>query len=126
METFSIFPQTMIEVITIGVILYGVLEYFRREKQHREALAYLKENHAPRPHRDRPPIWKLLVTGVVGLPVVAFTAWLVISGASQGERGLPLMVLGLLLVPILVMLGLMLRRDAKAYSGVISEDKGTR
>ncbi|MGB5874171.1 MAG: hypothetical protein WBG01_03600 [Bacteroidota bacterium] len=116
----------MIEVITIVVLLYGVLEYFRREKQHREALEYLKENRAPRPPRDRPPMWRLLVTGVAGLPVFAFGAWLVISGISQGEKGLPLLIFGLLLIPILVMLGLMLRRDAKAYSGVISEDEGSR
>ena len=94
----------MIEVITIGVLLYGVLEYFRRVEQTGEEL--------------------ILTTGVAGLPVFAFGAWLVISGVSQGEKGLPLLIFGLLLIPILVMLGLMLRRDAKAYSGVINEDEG--
>ena len=122
MTTFSIFPQAMIELVTIGVLLYGAIEYFRRKHQHREALAYLREHHAPRPAPDRPPMWKLLVTGVTGLPVFAFAAWLIIAGASEGEKGIPLLIFGLLLLPILVLLGLMLRRDAKAYSGVISID----
>ena len=126
MTTFSIFPQAMIELVTIGVLLYGALEYFRRERQHREALAYLREHHAPRPAPDRPPMWKLLATGVASLPVFAFAAWLIISGAAQGERGIPLLVFGLLLVPILLLLGLMLRRDAKAYSSVISIDEESR
>jgi hypothetical protein len=125
METFSIFPQAMIELVTIGVLLYGALEYFRRENRHREAMEYLREHRATRPPRDRPPMWKLLVTGVAGLPVFAFASWLVISGASQGEKGLPLLIFGLLLIPILVMLALMLRRDAKAYSSVISEEEGS-
>ena len=116
----------MLEFLTIVVLLYGALEYFRRDRQHREALKYLRENRAPRPPRDRPPMWKLLVTGVAGLPVFALAAWLLFSGASQGERGLPLLVFGFLLIPILVMLALILRRDAKAYSSAMSDEGGSR
>ena len=126
MATFSIFPHYMIELVTIGILLYGALEYFRRARQHREALTYLREHQTSPPPLERPPMWKLLLTGVAGLPVFALAAWLVISGASQGEKGLPLLIFGLLLIPILVMLGLMLRRDAKAYSSVINEDEGNR
>ena len=103
------------ELITIAVVLYGVLEYFRREKMHRRTLEYAREHHAPPPVRTGPPLWKLLTTSVVGAALLGFIVWLVILGVPDWHPGLPFLLIASGLAPIVVILGLMLWRDLKAY-----------
>lgn len=97
-----------------AILLYGMVEYVRREQAHRETVAYLKRGLLL-PERHQPLLGKIVTTGLVALilaVIIVATFFVHVRGVSGT------MLVGFLdcsFFAILCVLVLILRRDIVSY-----------
>lgn len=105
-------------IVIIGLfVLFGALEYQRRERTHRNAIAWMRVGRTPDPAWDEPPLWKLFTTVAVTLILFGFIGFLGVLGVKGGIAGpVPLLVVAATLIPVLLILILMIIRDYRKYS----------
>ncbi len=95
-------------VIVVGIILYAIFEYQRREQEHREALSYLKRGEKPPERVQVVEGWKLFTTGGVAILLLAVTIFVARLAATTPPRyTTPLIVMtgmGALLLAVVILL----------------------
>jgi hypothetical protein len=72
-------------LIAMGIVIYGILTYKRREHRHREAMANLSRGVKPPEVLKRPAVWKLVTVGTGGLAVLWIAARLTIHWINYWE-----------------------------------------
>ena len=102
--------------IIAGIIVYGSLEYRRREARHRSAMEYLRlGKEPPLPEGKKPEVWRLVTTGAVVIILVALVGVLVWFGFQADGYGYPYYVMALGFGLLLLILGMMFIRDLRAF-----------
>ena len=101
-------------IVLGGILVYGVLEYRRREHLHKEAMEYLQHGLEPPSEPPVPASWRLVTTGAVGGLLLAVVIGLVVLSASLGHYGRPVLVIAAFFASLLVFVALMYFRDRRA------------
>lgn len=97
-----------------AILVYGIVEYFRREQVHRETVAYLKRG-LPLPERHQPLLGKIITTGLVAFILTALIVTTFFMHTHNTSERLLIGFLGCSFFAILCVLVLMLRRDIVSY-----------
>jgi hypothetical protein len=64
-----------------GVVAYAIIEYYRRELRHREAMEYLRRDLMPPAPSLRPRVWTLATTGLICIVLALVTGGFVVLSA---------------------------------------------
>ena len=98
------------------IIVYGVIEYQRRETRHREVMVFLKRGEEPPvPEVKKPQAWRLLTSGGVALLLCLVVGVLVKLGLEGHSYARPYYVMALGFALLLVVVLMMFARDLRAY-----------
>ncbi|MBA4311778.1 MAG: hypothetical protein C0417_04015 [Chlorobiaceae bacterium] len=93
-------------IIPLGIIIYAIFVYHRREQLHRERLELLKRDIEPKETQRGPDISKIIFTAFVAVLLVGMCVLFI------GLRFTPMTLIYFILLLLLI---LMLKRDIKAY-----------
>ena len=102
-------------VITVGIIVYGVLAYQRREQMHKEAMGYINRGQIVPKQTPQIEAWKLTTTGGMSLVVLAAAVWFTNLGLRIGKADTVLYAFGAIFGLLSLLLVLMFFRDLKKY-----------
>ena len=106
-------PTTII--LLIGIAIFSLFEYQRRERLHKAAMEYLKRGVLPPAAPTRPSVWKLRTVGVVDLLLLPVTG-LFMKLALHGDKYLwAYLFLVVCFAALFVLLLLILMRDIRVY-----------
>jgi len=93
------------------LVLAATLEYFRRERMHRQELAYLKTHRRTMPSvRALPSTLKVALRAGAAVLVLGIALLLVTETLSVQHPDMLLQALGLALLPVVVILAMMAQR----------------
>ena len=101
-------------VIMVCIVGYGIYEYRRRERLHREWMESLR-NGGALPVAAAGPPWRLFTTGAVGVILLAAAGYLAYRGFTLPRYGPGLAVIGGIFALIALPVFWMLIRDCRAY-----------
>ena len=103
--------------LIIGIGVYGLFEYRRREEIHRERMKYLKRGLEPPIVGQKVDFWKLMTTTTSAVILLALTVATFVFGLSRGEYlFVPSLVFGTVFALITVIVVLMVLRDWRLYN----------
>jgi preprotein translocase subunit YajC len=113
-------------VIIAGIMVYVILEYQRREQQHREVLSFLKKGEKPPEVVQKVEGWKLFTTGGMAIILLAVTAVLVRLAVTAHPRyAMPFVVMVSIGVVLAAVVGLMFFRNLALYRSAAHPRKET-
>jgi hypothetical protein len=71
--------------ITVGILVYGILVYQRREQKHRVVLAYLRRGEEPPDSTEMPGLVRLVAVAVVGVWILAGSVTSAVWAVQHGK-----------------------------------------
>lgn len=101
--------------ITVGIIIYGIFEYQRREHVHKEVMAYLKRDQMPPDRTPKPEAWRLVTTGSVGVLLLGMTVVFVKLGMHNGRLNPASLPITLIFAALFLLVARMFVRDFVTY-----------
>jgi hypothetical protein len=101
--------------ITIAIIVYGVVEYRRRERLHRTELALVRRGETPPTREPQHPALALASIGATGILILVSEGVLIYAGSRFPRNFKPLAVVGVIFLLILIPVISMFRRDLRRY-----------
>jgi hypothetical protein len=102
--------------IAMGIVIYGILTYQRREHRHRERMAYFSREVKPPEVLERPAVWKLVTVGTGGLAVLWIAARLTIHWINYMETNPYVIVVASIFFLLFMILALTFLRDLRMNS----------
>jgi hypothetical protein len=104
-------------VIILAIVIYVIVEYRRREQQHREALSYLKKGQKPPEEVKVVEGWTLFTAGGMVILLLAVTAYLaLLAVTAHGNYARPLVVMTGIGIILAAAVGLMFIRNLSIYT----------
>ena len=100
-------------LLIVGILIYGVAEYRRREQLHRNTLRMLREGEIPEANIAIPPLYRLWTTGFVSVILLVAVIGLVIARQRILYGGDVLFVLAAVFLFMFVMLFRIFIRDIR-------------
>jgi|WetSurSiteA1Bulk_404760.scaffolds.fasta_scaffold133237_2 hypothetical protein len=106
METGSV-------AVTLVIAVWGVLEYQKRERHHKDLLACLEQGHYGRPQASSPSMGKLLGEALLTILLAAVSVLMFGAGLREDFSGPVLYGMAALFSAMMVIVALMLVRDVR-------------
>ncbi len=72
-------------ILALGILLYGILEYLKRESLQKQRIEGLRKGILPSFEPPVPQIGRILTTGGVEAALVVFSGWLWYRGIVPGN-----------------------------------------
>lgn len=102
-----------------AIVGYGVYQFYKREKIHRELVQSILEGKEPDVHEIRrepvPALWRLASTGVIEVMLLAAIVWLVYVRSRILYGGEVTYIIALFFSIVFVFLLIILIRDINAF-----------
>jgi hypothetical protein len=100
---------------TIAIVVYGAVEYRRRERLHRAELAMVRRGEIPSPREPRHPLTSLMTIGGAAALILVSEGILLYMGSRFPRNISKLAVIGVIFLFMLFALSLMFFRDLRRY-----------
>jgi hypothetical protein len=101
--------------ITVGIIIYGIFGYQRREKLHKQVMEYLKRDMRPPDLTPKPEAWKLVTTGSTGVLLLGMTVVFVRLALHHGRLNPATLPITLIFAALFLLVARMFVRDYATY-----------
>ena len=101
--------------MAMGIALYGLIEYRRRERVHRTELAYVRRGETPPRTTPRYPVLTLVTTAGTAALLLVSAALLIVRGPGLPRYGASIAAIGVIFLILSVPVSFMLIRDLRTF-----------